>query len=828
MYRCICYKVSAQTFDQGRGLVKNKPHWLNAEEWATLLRKYDGVPRCDETGETEDLDVDHIVPRARGGSNDTSNLRFLARRLNAIKGPRPDRYWSQEFYWDQVPNVAVLRGAQKILWSTIVDEAEWFGQPAGYTARVLYTNIWTTGAGKTLGIPVAAWAYNQVQRNRWGTASRRADRILILTKETAVRDQIAADLASDITDYGVCDRPPRVGILDKGHLLTQDAWLDEHDAVVACVQLFWDKQGGNRTDLPQVLAKFPLIAFDEPHFGADQIRDLVDMAETSVCFGFTGTPIDSAGKLLDRMVRLTTYSYQQADELDRSMKYLDGEEEHFRQFVRELDINEAQVRNAGLDVVDHDTRRQGYGKNIAPMKAVVRDVVRALKERDEIGLSGGPAIHRRTADDVVVGIEYPAHGMIVCDGVKTAKMLCDNINEIFDRDRDEYPREKGWAAAVVHTDDGDGKGQPLRQDHPWLRARRHGMDKKCARVLFVVGMGREGVNNPYCSVVGAACSTESQVEVLQRWFGRQARAVTEMRDGVLFVAAAPLDTMLLVTHAAFNNGRIIRKALAFAMDIEGHVSPLPTIEELRNSNLPALSKIERDALLPQKERLAIAGIVGAAVLEGETIPADSLVREFAPMGSPKEERVRDFVRTLERDPDEARTECRLNVQLKHIPGVIREYLAHDPTDEDLEIFIRTRHQDMAEYLPLEGANRKWALKLHKEESERFQLPPISSPYENLTAIRKSLAGRVRVHLGRHLAQTDRDVIWPLVGGAVKQVLGVPEAESARDGSDWDIPAWHAILVRPEVQRDIIGWVVGRLIDAGCCPTLAAVFGQASE
>ena len=42
-------------------------------------------PYCADCGATADLTVDHIVPLARGGRGELSNLQTLCRRCNGIK-----------------------------------------------------------------------------------------------------------------------------------------------------------------------------------------------------------------------------------------------------------------------------------------------------------------------------------------------------------------------------------------------------------------------------------------------------------------------------------------------------------------------------------------------------------------------------------------------------------------------------------------------------------------------------------------------------------------------------------------------------------------------
>lgn len=806
----------------------NKPHWLSRDDFAELLRRHGGVPRCAVTGETEGLHVDHIVPRDQGGGDDVSNLQFLVGYLNCKKGARPDEYWSRTFYWDQTPCFENLRGAQRAMWEAIVEHHDWwFSRPLSEIARALYVNAWLVGAGKTIGIAIAASAFNHVQREQWG-APRRGDCLLLLTKEQATRDQLAEDLRADLVDFGIFNRAPRVGIIEGSWQFEQDAWLDEHDLVVSCVQQFWKKDGQRLSNIQQILAKFGVIGIDEPHFAAEQARDLVDLATGSVCFGFTGSPITNAGVLLPKMVRLSIYGYQQAAEIDHSVKYVNREETQFRAFVHEIGVDEAELLVQGRDVVDPDTRRAGYDRNVEPQKQVVRRVVRDMLERDhQEGLEGQLAPHRLDIGDVRPVLHYSVHSLIVVDAVDIAKMLVDDLNAFFDRDRVQFPEEHGWHAKVVHTQTERHDAKPLKPQHPWFRAYKEGkIDNKCARILFVIGMGREGINNPWCGIVGVACSISSVVEAVQRALGRQMRAYIQMREKTLFVPDRSLDTVHVVTHEAFGNTPALQRGIDFVCDMEGHLESLQSVEDLAKDGLIEAPLVDEEAILPIRDKIDIACFVGRQHIDGEDVSRQEIIDRFAPEGGRRAERVGSWFDTLESDPREAYRAVRFDRRLPRMPIVKREYLSNNPTDAELEAFAKTNGQ--AHQLPLTDPVRDVLRAWYKRESERFHLPPLRSPYKDLEAIRKSLQAKIFGHIGDHLTSDGRDRVPLLAAIAVKTVLDVPSGERARNSSKWDTPQAHAILMRPEIRVDITHWATAQLVKEGFCPTLSAVFDQARQ
>ncbi len=59
-----------------------------------LYGKQEGYcPGCEEHEKFKNMDVDHIVPRTRGGTNDMANLQLLCRQCNSSKGDKTMEEW---------------------------------------------------------------------------------------------------------------------------------------------------------------------------------------------------------------------------------------------------------------------------------------------------------------------------------------------------------------------------------------------------------------------------------------------------------------------------------------------------------------------------------------------------------------------------------------------------------------------------------------------------------------------------------------------------------------------------------------------------------------
>jgi hypothetical protein len=821
-----------------------RPHWLKPEIYDLLLEREASFPHCVACGSLEDLTVDHIVPRRDGGKDELGNLQIMCRECNSRKGVRNDIHWSQTFFWDQTPTgdrLGKLRQAQKHLFEAITQDP-YFERNPSEIARLLYTCAWIVGAGKTLAIPVAGWALNRVILGKWGRKARRVDRILVLCKEQAIRDQIADDIPKDLAAFGIADLDRRrVGIVKESTQFKQTHWLDQHDIIVCCIQQLWEKDGTAHKDLAKILAEFTLIVIDEPHFANEQVNKIVDAAASSVCIGLTGTPIDGAGALLQRMVALSVYGYQDAIEFDRSLKFIsDNKDSLLTMFVREMNLEDAAVTIRGKLTITTTTNHAGYEKNIEPVKAVVRGCIEECLTRDALKIDGEIlAAHRLNKPDIYKMTTQPlpwTHVIVYCENIATAEQMASDTNKVFESDRVLYPRELGYHAEVVHAG-GDGKtdvkrpAKPLFFDHSWKRCHlNHGkIDSQCSRFVFVVGIGREGVNNPYCSLTGVAVPNDvlwraSILAAIQGWIGRQLRAVIrKLDDGAYEAPPAPLDTVRIITHQAFGVTPMIEAAIQWLCHMDEELSNLQTIAKLNkdDTTTEAPPDIEGHAVFPRNERLSLIGWMKTRQTETGAFPGNEEVIDFIcnpASGNRKKDAVRrlaDQVRGGEYDT--IRADLRLNRDIEPITIVRYERLLHTATDSDLQRFVRCHHPDLIPDLAdlhIPSTKRAFSRLLH-EHIKRFQMPAITAT-TTINQLARAIGGSALTAVGKYYRGPE-GFVWASATSAAKQKLGVPSSDVLADKSDWDTPQTHAIIRRPDVHTELTNWVIKRMIDEGHCP-----------
>lgn len=816
-----------------------KPSWMSRDDWSEFNR-INPAFCCRSCGET-DLSlatVDHVVPKWQGGTDDLSNLQWLCCYCNSRKGPRDDPFWAQNFYWDREINLSAARTAQRMeAYERVLYYKDWFTRPFSQISRILYTLSWIVGSGKTLAIPILAFAVNHVIRRELGEAHPRINKMLILSKEQAIRNQLAEDIKNEIVSYGLCGAPPRVLVLTDGATLKSPQVFDQYDIVVSCVHMFYEKNGQPMKGLEETLSYFQMIAVDEPHYAADQVIRIVQSAATSICFGFTGSPIDATGIQLESFVQFSIYDYQSACDNDQSLKLLvPPDQEKWSEIYEEVDITQAEIHRSGEKSTIKNTDMDGYPLNAHPAITVAASVVRYVHDCDTffagdplLDLPYRPAMHR--PEDVRADLIYPMHAMIALDTIEMGQMVCQWLNDLFNGDRHKYPKSLGYQADVVHseTSDQDGvakRGKKLTVDHPWMDAKRNRgrVTSTSVRFIVVIGMLREGVNNPPCGVVGVACQSQSMINNVQRVIGRQLRAVVEWLKGRLSVPPDMLDTIKIISHSAYKNRPFIEAAARFVLNMSDSLDGMQTMEDLirGESDSDVAAGINPNAFLTRREKIAIVAAVGDQRLNGASkIDVDSIVDAFGGDSPAKRERVRSLTTTTANDPQAARRHLNLSTDITEIPRVMREYPAITPSDEVLVRFIKRHTPNLLKYcVDLDApAYREIFSEMYRIHVAKFHHRdlPVST---KLSVIKSQIARAVKEQLEDYYEGPESKV-YSLCYTAMGKILGIRAGEKLDDVGRYDTPECHVILGGHDARNDMIGWVTRCLIGKGYCPRLAS-------
>jgi hypothetical protein len=308
------------------------------------------------------------------------------------------------------------------------------------------------------------------------------------------------------------------------------------------------------------------------------------------------------------------------------------------------------------------------------------------------------------------------------------------------------------------------------------------------------------------------------------------RAVMEVSEtGNLIVPPAALDSVLIITHKAFNQGAILKKAIDWVMNMHDMLEALPTVQSLMDGNqVKQHKKVEDDILLPKKTKIAIAAILGGGGSEVEGWPeggSEGDIETIFGGDNPKlKEKIKKWVELVRTDPAKARRHLGFDKHLARNVAVIRETFKRQPTDDELQGYLRVHHPELAGCDLNVGAQRTFAMKMYLEHMKRFETTIESE--RNIDQIKKKIQGLVFSKLGNHYREDKNQSYcnpFSLVGRAVKDILGTKDKVAI--GSRFDRPQVHALLMNPEIEQQIVDWVCGRLIDSGQCPALNELKGE---
>jgi hypothetical protein len=301
----------------------------------------------------------------------------------------------------------------------------------------------------------------------------------------------------------------------------------------------------------------------------------------------------------------------------------------------------------------------------------------------------------------------------------------------------------------------------------------------------------------------------SLIEAIQRWLGRNIRAVIRKDvDGTLHVPPERLDTPKLTTHKAFGNIPTVRKAIDFLINMADKLRDIPSIaEEEEEAPTKPPRPVDTGATLSSADKLNLAAAV-VKEREGRLIGSvEDLIDHISDGSEEKEVRARQWVDTVQRSPKEASEDFVSQNKLRMVPAIMRESPTVEPSADILHRFLRRNFPDHPEILSSldHPSIRLMALRWYEDQARRFYLEEYK-PLETLEDLRKRLVFSIVDAFKPHVRTESRDFqlcVFRLVGGAVKIVLGA-KGEWAGAGCDWDKPQYHVILHRTDILQHVPG------------------------
>lgn len=577
--------------------IYHRPGWMSKETYGKFREDYldkdSGMFVCEHCKKMmglEDHTYDHITPRADiEASNDPAlrlygdslqNLQPLCVSCNSRKNKFPDKKWGRDFFFDLPLDLSKLRTSQRdYIYDYILNGSDdIFERPAHLLSGVMLTFVQVTGSGKTLGMLTAAFAYNRARRNLLGDNCRRCAKLLVITKEAPLRDQMAHELAVEPLKLGLVAKSPKVLNVNNGNLLVAEDQIDDCDIAVMCSAMLWDRKDFQTQQLHKFQKHFDIQILSEMHYANEQAGRLTKSFTHGITFADTGTPIDDKGRACgrDRTAVGTVFGMEEATTKDDSMKGLG----HYSvESPPEVCLRDARG-NKGDKALTHQARQvlsSLYGdiitlvdaapdritgdsdnvlNNLPAAKSICDTLIDDMLFLDKrIGMEGAErSQHRREKKGITYKVidGFYSHAIVRCGSVSDAKSICSYINSKLDDRRHVYKKEDGWSASVV-TSESENK---LAEDHPWNRYQNSyamkTIDSHCSRILVVVGMACEGINNKPC-LFEALTSKKDSMRAMIQGIGRCLRSTHKdtQVDGQVTRAVPPteFDNIKIIAHA---------------------------------------------------------------------------------------------------------------------------------------------------------------------------------------------------------------------------------------------------------------------------------------
>ena len=854
----------------------NKPSWLSGEAFQDFIavhRQDDGTFRCKTCGELADT-IDHIVPRSDdswkgkelGAADQLSNLQPMCRKHNSSKGTKPDAHWSKTFLFDRQLALENLRASQNdYVYQSIRDYEANFSKPFNQINGKLFCFFQCVGAGKTLGMLALPYALNHsiLSQAKSGHKPPRVDRMLVLVKDQQLREQIGSELIEEPFKFKITPSKPRVLIARSSSDLEKGS-TGEYDIVVACQQTIWPRKGSSIACRWDVLQRFPVIAFDEMHWASDAIKEVVYKARNSLCFGFTASPVDAMGELMEDIVKVSVYGYDAALLNDNSMRGLGvatrslqeadecrGEDggHQFNDIIDEVFPESVVNIDGTLLEVDAETAPIGdelpYCLNVA--NRTVEEITRLDNRRRNSACSPHRTErHSTDVQEIKATLDFPAHAMIRVLGITKAEYVTDYLNTHFESDRKRYPLNKGYMAVCAHggkkskTDDQASYGaKPLDQDtSPWFKAKRDGgkLSEGCARFLIVDSLAKEGTNNSFCNVIAFAKPVSSQIEIIQS-VGRGIRSVHKKEGSILHVPDLFLDNLRVLTHSCYGSLDSIRAGLRFIKDMDHIDEGIPSLDkwfddELEGSTLDEREDIE-DMGLPGDLLDRLIARLAHDSRTGKRVSIPDYKDIFGKTSRNRRKVVGELVEGLVRqDPDAQEiVQKRLSLGGRIYPdlaGLLKDEHVNLNKEGDaavsylLDFDFGSQLEEMFERSGYDQQQRVAFCEqlVPKVRSNDYSGQQVLTKVDLTTLVRSIAKQTIETYKLHDLSSE----VYKLITSGAKHMLGKGADYTLGKGCSADTPAVILKLSERNNQKKLKGFVLRTLINEGALDDVAAVVG----